>query len=146
MLIKRYMAGLWMLLATKSVSAQTTAQVIPTAASASTNLVSLVLNLVLVLAIIAVSAWLLSRGRQHLGGDAGALRVVASKAIGHRERLLVIDIGGEQVLVGVTSQSINHLHTLAEPLASSVTSPVTDASFASRLQRLLPLGQGKDST
>lgn len=143
--MKRYIAALWLLLATKSLPAQTAAQSLPTAGSTSANMVSLILNLVLVLAIIAVSAWLLSRGRQHLGGDAGALRVVASKAIGHRERLLVIDVGGQQVLVGVTGQSISHLHTLAEPLADAAASPSGNTSFANRLQRLLHLAQGKNS-
>jgi len=38
---------------------------------------------------------------------------------GTRERIMVIDVGGEQHLVGVTPHNINHLATLAKPLEQS---------------------------
>ena len=41
---------------------------------------------------------------------------------GTRERVLVIDVGGEQHLLGITSQNINHLAKLEIPL---VTEKVT---------------------
>ncbi|MFT4940904.1 MAG: flagellar protein FliO/FliZ [Paraglaciecola sp.] len=37
---------------------------------------------------------------------------------GTRERVLVIEIGGEQHLLGVTSQNINHLAKLDTPIVT----------------------------
>ena len=41
---------------------------------------------------------------------------------GTRERVLVIDVAGEQHLLGITSQNINHLAKLENPLVTEKTS------------------------
>lgn len=77
-----------------------------------------VVALVGVLALIAGLAWLLKRlpgtGLRHNG----QLRVVASLAMGQRERLLVVDVAGQQLLLGVTATGISKLHTLDTPLST----------------------------
>lgn len=46
------------------------------------------------------------------------LKVIASMAAGTRERVLVIEVGDEQHLIGVTSHNINHLAKLENRLTS----------------------------
>nr|WP_237332848.1 flagellar biosynthetic protein FliO [Zobellella iuensis] len=49
-------------------------------------------------------------------GGSRQLKVVATLAIGHRERLLVVQVGEEQWLLGVTAQQISGLGKLDQPL------------------------------
>jgi len=73
--------------------------------------------LLLVVGLILALAWLLRR----LPGAAlrghGELRVVASLAVGMKERVLVIAAGEAQLVVGVTPERITLLHKLEKPLA-----------------------------
>jgi len=57
---------------------------------------------------------------------------VASLAVGPRERVVLVDCGGQQLLLGVSQQSVNLLHTLPEPLLDAPT----QAGFAELLARL----------
>ena len=108
------------------------------------GMTGLMLNLLLVLAVIGVAGWLLSRGQRRLGGHADALKVVASRPLGSRERIMVVAVGDEHIVIGVTPQSINHLHTLAEPITAGWSADVEKNSFAERLQQLL-VRKGRDS-
>ncbi|WP_375058518.1 flagellar biosynthetic protein FliO [Zobellella sp. DQSA1] len=49
-------------------------------------------------------------------GGSRQLKVVATLAVGHRERLMVVQVGEEQWLLGVTPQQISGLGKLERPL------------------------------
>ena len=85
-------------------------------AAQSPGLGGAVLALVAVLALIVGLAWLLKRlpGSGLRSND--QLRVLTSLAVGQRERLVVVQVGQQQLLLGVTAQGIQTLHTLTEPL------------------------------
>ncbi|MFD1006847.1 flagellar biosynthetic protein FliO [Oceanisphaera ostreae] len=76
------------------------------------------LSSLLVIGIILVLGWLLRRlrGASLLGGSR-QLKVVSSLALGQRERLVVVQVGEEQYLLGVTAQQISGLGKLDIPLA-----------------------------
>lgn len=98
--------------------------------SALTAIGSMLVSLALVIALIMALAWVLRR----ISGPGGpqrpaGLRVVSSLPVGPKERVLVIDVGGRQVLVGVTANQISLLHELPEPLPA----PAVPASFAAML-------------
>ncbi|MEG3767508.1 flagellar biosynthetic protein FliO [Alteromonas sp. 14N.309.X.WAT.G.H12] len=82
-----------------------------------TSVLSIFLSLLLVVAIIFSLAWLMRRFNVTHAGS-GQLKVVASMVAGTRERIMVIQVGEEQHLVGVTAQNINHLAKLDVPLAA----------------------------
>lgn len=83
-------------------------------------------NLLLVVAAIVFAAWLVTRLRRQLPGTSDDLRVVASLALGHRDRVVVLAVGDEQIVVGVSAQGMVRLHELNTPLANSAESgPVT---------------------
>lgn len=75
--------------------------------------------LVLVLALIAGLAWLLKRLPGGGLNQANGLRVVASIPLGSRERAAVVQVGGEQLLVGIGTGGVRTLHVLPEPLPAA---------------------------
>lgn len=94
-------------------------------------------GLILVLGLILGLAWLLKRlPGAGLGIRPGEqLRVVSMLSVGAKERVMVIEVGKEQLLIGVTAGGITALHTLPEPLA--VAPPPTMPNFAELLAKRL---------
>jgi flagellar protein FliO/FliZ len=74
--------------------------------------------------LVWVARWLQNRGTLGRGG----LRVTASAALGGKERLVVVDVEGERLLVGVTPGGISLLKTLAaEDAPAQSPSPAAGA-------------------
>jgi flagellar protein FliO/FliZ len=67
------------------------------------------------------------------------IKVVASQALGPRDRLVLVQVGGEQILLGLSAGRISPLHVLSEPVHLPDGEPAS-AEFAQRLMELL----GKD--
>jgi flagellar protein FliO/FliZ len=65
-------------------------------------------------------------------GNNNDFKVIRSLPLGTKERLLIVEVDGKQLLLGVTPQNINYLHQLETPLEAQ-TSPV----FAKELSRFL---------
>ena len=106
------------------------------------QLTQLVLGLLLVLGLIFALAWLLRRV-QHAGPRQGQMiELISSRALGARDRLVLVQVGNEQILLGLTPGRITPLHVLKEPV--SVPGPTEQATpeFARRLMELL--GNQKD--
>ena len=128
----------------------TAAPVAPLAGLPGTGqLVELTLALLAVVAVIVVSAMLMRRLGRFTGAGTGVLRVVGGVSLGARERAVLIEVGGQQLLVGVSPGSVRTLHvldgTLTPPAATAPEMP-----FAERLQGLLrgakrPAGKTDDA-
>ncbi|MEN0105184.1 MAG: flagellar biosynthetic protein FliO [Pseudomonas sp.] len=103
------------------------------------QLVQVLLGLLLVIGMIFVLAWLLRRVQQ-IGPRSGqVIKLVASQALGPRDRLVLVQVGNEQILLGLSAGRITPLHTLKEPVHVADTEAATP-EFAQRLMELL----GKD--
>lgn len=50
------------------------------------------------------------------------LKIVTSLSLGTKERIVVIEVKGQQHVIGVTANQINHLITLDEPLEQDTVS------------------------
>ncbi|MDH4581024.1 flagellar biosynthetic protein FliO [Pseudomonas sp. BN415] len=99
----------------------------------------LALGLLLVVGLIFLLAWLLRRVQQ-LGPRGGqVIKLVASQALGPRDRLVLVQVGGEQILLGLSAGRITPLHVLNEPVPQA-DAEVASPEFAQRLMELL----GKD--
>jgi flagellar protein FliO/FliZ len=96
----------------------------------------IMLSLVLVVVIIFISAWLLRRYGRFPGVAEGNLKVLGALSVGQRERILLLQVGSEQILVGVTSNRISRLHQLEDPVEIKDTVPVS-SQFSQRLQEAL---------
>ena len=115
-------------------------------AAQSPGLGGAVLALVAVLALIVGLAWLLKRLPGAGLRSSDQLRVVTSLAVGQRERLVVVQVGQQQLLLGVTTQGINTLHTLAEPLPEAASSLTPGAPPLPAFAQLLTRHLRKDKT
>ena len=105
------------------------------------QLTQLVFGLLLVLGLIFFLAWLLRRVQQ--AGPAGKGQVIAligSRALGPRDRLMLVQVGNEQILLGLSPGTITALHVLKEPVQVPSTTDKTTPEFAQRLLEIL----GKD--
>ncbi|MBM3116203.1 flagellar biosynthetic protein FliO [Jeongeupia naejangsanensis] len=101
--------------------------------------VQVLLMLGLVLALIVGAAWLMRRFSLLPGGQAGnQLRVVSGVMVGPKERVVIVEQGETWLVVGVTAQSVNLLHTLPRPDDAPVAgAPVPLPPFAEKLAALM---------
>ncbi|OOW73642.1 flagellar protein, partial [Xanthomonas axonopodis pv. martyniicola] len=88
-------------------------------APSSPSLFGAVFALLLVLALIVGLGWLLKRMPGSGFRSTEGLRVVTSLAVGAKERVVVVEVNGQQLLLGVTAGGISTLHTLPEPLPTA---------------------------
>ena len=85
-------------------------------APSSPGLAGAFFALLLVLGLILGLAWMLRRLPGAGFRPADGLRVVASLQLGAKERAVVVEVGGQQLLLGVTAAGISRLHELPQPL------------------------------
>lgn len=81
------------------------------------SLLQMLLGLSIVLAAIVGVAWLFRRFTMG-GGMLGRLqpaRVVSGVMVGPHERVVIVELEGEWLVLGVTSRSVNLLKTLDKP-------------------------------
>ncbi|KTC60482.1 flagellar assembly protein FliO [Pseudomonas fluorescens ABAC62] len=119
--------------------AQATAAVAPVGSGLGGQLTQLVLGLLLVVGLIFVLAWLLRRVQQVGPGNAQVIELIGSRALGPRDRLVLVQVGEEQILLGLTAGRITPLHVLKTPVNVEESKPAAP-EFAQRLMELL----GKD--
>ncbi|GAB4356695.1 MAG: flagellar biosynthetic protein FliO [Gammaproteobacteria bacterium] len=108
------------------------------------TLTQLVLGMVLVVGLILVSAWVLRRFNRFQSSASGQLRIVGGLSMGARERVVLVQVGARQLLLGVAPGRVQTLHVLEEPL-ETVTGTGTGCGdgFAQRLHSALRQGGGK---
>ena len=80
------------------------------------NSLTLFWGLLLVLAFIFVLLYILKRMGLTRFSRNGPIKVVHGVQLGQREKLVLIDIGGEQLLLSVTSAEIRKIHKLKTPV------------------------------
>jgi len=110
-------------------------------AAAAPSMFGAILALLAVLALIVGLGWVLKRMPGSGFKPADGLRMVASLNVGAKERIVVVEVNGQQLLLGVTAGGINTLHQLAEPLPTPEPARLPDLknlpNFAQLLQQRL---------
>jgi flagellar protein FliO/FliZ len=104
------------------------------------GLLQIVLALAFVLGLILGLAWLLRRMGGVPQAAAGAMRVLGGVAIGQRERIVLVQVGETQLVVGVGPGQIRTLHVLDKPVAVPPTGGGPGGDFAQRLAAALHRG------
>ncbi len=105
-------------------------------------MVQVTFGLLLVLAMIGGLAWAIARlGRLRPASNA-TVRVVAATSVGPRERVAVIEVGGQWLVLGVAPGSVTLLDKTTPPAAMSPPPSLPPAlpplpPFAAWLQRAL---------
>jgi len=94
-------------------------------------------GLVLVVGVIFGMAWLVRRMGTFQQVSHGALRILGGLSVGQRERIVLVQVGDRQILIGLAPGQIRTLHVLDKAVATH--EPKTDGgiSFAERLQAVV---------
>ncbi|MES3711115.1 flagellar biosynthetic protein FliO [Pseudomonas putida] len=138
----RAIAAFAALLASQVCLAAATPTATPATAPGSLGgqLAQMVFGLLLVVGLIFFLAWVLRRMQSTAVKGGQVIEIVGSRAIGPRDRLLLVQVGKEQILIGHTPGSIEALHVLAEPVEVPAGARQATPEFAQRLMELM----GKD--
>lgn len=99
-------------------------------------------GLLLIVAIILGAAWFMRRYGNLQSSAGGAMRVLAGMPLGPRERVILVQVGDTQLLLGIAPGRVQTLHVLDKPLTiqSGHTRAASD-NFAERLNSLLRPGK-----
>lgn len=118
----------------------------PTASSGS--LLQTIFALMFVLALLIALAWAMKRyGPKALGGNS-KMRVVSSLNLGGRERIVLIEVADQWIVVGASPGRINALATLPRqegelpPLSGAQNGPAA-ANFSEWLKQTIEKRNGK---
>lgn len=124
----------WLIAATTPESESTRTPML-TEPVGSADFVQMFVGMLVVLAVIFTLAWLMKRTGYVKPQLQGALKVLASVSVGQRERIVLVQAGDEQLLLGVAPGQVRSLHVLKEPI--NVADAADAVSFAQRLQEML---------
>ena len=119
-----------------TVSASESAPSAASQVSLTGQLAQLGIGLLLVVGLIFLMGYLMRRiGPMAPQGQ--HIRLVSSFPLGPRDRLLLVDVGGTQMLLGTSPGRINTLHVFAEPVAALRLPVASQTDFAKTLRTLL---------
>ncbi|MBC7781777.1 MAG: flagellar biosynthetic protein FliO [Proteobacteria bacterium] len=94
----------------------TAADALPPSPMSFSGVLQVVFGLALVVAAIVATGWVLRRiGPNQSAG--GLLRVVGGVMVGPRERLVLVEIGEQWLVLGVAAGSVSLLHSLPKSAA-----------------------------
>ncbi|MFS2004259.1 flagellar biosynthetic protein FliO [Duganella sp. CT11-25] len=126
------------------------AMTIPTPAAGATSagggLLQTTFALLFVLALMLGLAWFLKRfGPKNFGGGNSNVKLVGSLSVGTRERILVVEVGEQWIVVGASPGRMNALATMPRQESSepATTASVPTANFAEWLKQTLDKRNGK---
>ncbi|WP_144055369.1 flagellar biosynthetic protein FliO [Thalassolituus oleivorans] len=80
------------------------------------------LFLVVIVGLILLLAWLVNKTKAgQLSQSNAQIRLLATLPLGLKEKIAVIEVGDQQIVVGITPQQITTLATLTEKLDTTTT-------------------------
>jgi flagellar protein FliO/FliZ len=129
--MRRHIAWVGAMLALPAAAATTEAP------SAFSSLVQVVVGLAVVLAAIMACAWAFRRLQSGMGGLPRLMKVVGGVMVGQRERVVVVELEGEWLVLGVTPQQVNLLTKLPRPADTGPAGPLPEPPFAKWLKAVL---------
>ena len=81
------------------------------------------LGLLAVLAVLGAIAWLLKRfNLSRIAGNA-PVKIIGGVSVGNRERVIVVEVADQWIVVGVAPGQVNALSTLARPEDAAMPAP-----------------------
>jgi flagellar protein FliO/FliZ len=99
----------------------------------SSSYLEMMLALILIVALIIGLAWAVRRMNLPMMAGAGKMQVEASLSLGHKEKLLIVNIENQRLLLGATGAQI----TLIDRLAESSDAGKTKKDFSVKLKSIM---------
>ena len=136
----RLSIGWWLLLASDFILAAVPSANKPGSAIAVTDPITVLLGLLFVVGLIFALAWIF---KKIAGGPllaTSTMKVLSSMSVGARERIVLVQVGDKQILLGVGSGSVSQLYVFDEPIMT--TSTPQGGEFQKKLQQILGQASG----
>jgi flagellar protein FliO/FliZ len=100
------------------------------------HLLNVTLGLAAIIGLIFVLSAFVKRFGSGTFATNSQLKILSSMPLGTRERIVLIDAGGQQLLLGITPTSINTLHVFSEPIVID-NKPEVQSDFSQKLMAIL---------
>lgn len=97
--------------------------------------------LIFIIILIIALAWAYKRYGYAAGGNASLMKVVGAISLGGKEKAVLLQVGEEQVLLGVSPGYVRKIHDITEPV--KVHEESDTGSFVSKLNLELQKVLGK---
>ena len=103
-------------------------------------LMQVVGSLAIVFGAVVLMAIVVKRVNRSPSTGKASLSVMGSASVGTREKVVLINAAGQQILVGVAPGNVRTLHVFDEPLAIETAESAKPADFGSVWQSVNPFG------
>jgi flagellar protein FliO/FliZ len=104
-------------------AAESSAAATTSPTSSAGSLFQALLGLVVVLGLLAAAAWSVRRMGVGKRMSASNVKIVGGVSVGNRERVLVVEVADQWIVVGVAPGSVNALTTMPKREAPAATTP-----------------------
>jgi flagellar protein FliO/FliZ len=123
------------------------------ATASGASMLQVMLGLGLVLAVMAGCAWLLRRFGSLQRGAGGAIKIIGASAVGQRERVVLVEVAGTWLVIGVAPGHVTALHSMPKgeiPIGTASTSPAiggpgTDTRFSAWFRQVMAKRDGEQN-
>lgn len=107
--------------------------------SPSAGLLQIASALLLVVALVLVAAWVMRRLGPLNVGNKIPVKIIGGINVGNRERVMVVEVADQWLILGVTANNINNLGSIPrqEALLNSPAHPAASDPFSTWLKRTL---------
>jgi len=117
---------------------EVTTQVINSDPMSGSYLFQLVIGLIVVILCIVALAWFAKRVNRLQASSGGVLKILGGMSMGTREKVVLLQVGSDQLLIGVSPGRINTLHVLETPLDDTeLSAPTTGTNFSEKLSAMI---------
>lgn len=93
-------------------------------------------SLIVIIGAIILLGWFFSRSRSFGNAGNDVITIVASRALGAKERLLLVEVADKQLLVGMTASQVQTLHVFDTRIVTTAETQEV-IGFAGRLKSAL---------
>lgn len=100
------------------------------------NFLKMFAGLLFVVLIFLGSAWVLKRLQSGLPNQQAEMKTLAAMALGNRERVVLVEVAGVQMVLGVAPGSVTLLHTFDEPVVNA-SDAAGQGAFAAKLSQIM---------
>jgi len=95
----------------------------PAPINTGAELLRVVLSLAGIVAMIFVAGWLTRRAQARVRPGGRKIRVIETMPVGVKEKVMLMEVGGTQLLVGASPSGLRTLHVLATPIVEEAPAP-----------------------
>ena len=107
------------------------------------SLLQMLLALGVIIVLIVGLSFAIRRFNMFTAGSSAHIRIVGGLALSNKDRLLLVQVGNEQLLISASPGRVSKVHEMREPVDADLAStrPVNSPNFASLLQAVSQRGR-----